>query len=148
MLSITHATTGSFIAVKIPNLLISLPLIIAAHYAEDYIPHWDIGQGLSKQKKSKKTAFLQELFIDLPLSIILVFFFFQFNQPFNPLIWLGLIFGLLPDFIEFPRLFLKWRFTPIRQLNAFHKYFHNSIPHKIRGLIPQLLIILLIYILR
>jgi len=146
MLSIAHGSTGAFIASKIPNPLISTPLIIASHFLEDYIPHWDVGQGLSKQKKTKRSAFLQELLIDLPLSIIIVYFFFQFQKPFNLTIWLGWFWGLFPDFLEFPYLFLKWRFFPIKQFAAFHKYFHHSIPHKFRGLLPQLLIIILIYL--
>ena len=148
MLSIAHGTTGAFIATKIPNPILSVPLILASHYLEDYIPHWDVGQGLSKQKKSKKAAFLQELLLDLPLSFLLVFFFFQYKHPFSPLPWLGWFVGLLPDFIEFPRNFLKWEPNFIKPLNHFHHHFHHSIPDKFKGLIPQIIIILAIYFLR
>ncbi|OGD71998.1 hypothetical protein A3A84_02445 [Candidatus Collierbacteria bacterium RIFCSPLOWO2_01_FULL_50_23] len=148
MLSIAHATTGAFIATKIPNPYLSIPLILASHFLEDYIPHWDVGQGLSKKNKGHKDAFLQELFTDFPASILLVFFFFQYGQPFSIYPWLGWFFALLPDFIEFPYLFLGWRFTPIKQLAAFHKYFHHSTPEKLKGLLPQVVLILLIYILR
>ena len=148
MLSIAHGTTGAFIATKIPNPFISLPLVIASHFLEDYIPHWDVGQGLTKKVKSHKDAFLQELLTDFPASILIVYFFFQYNQPFSWTPWIGWFFGLLPDFIEFPYLFLGWRFTPIKQLAAFHKYFHRSIPDKVRGLVPQILVIGLIYIFR
>ena len=146
MLSIAHAATGAFIATKIHNPYLSVPLIIASHFLEDYIPHWDVGQGLTKKIKSHKAAFLQELFTDLPASILIVFFFFQYGQSFSIYPWLGWFVALLPDFIEFPYLFLGWRFTPIKQLAAFHKYFHHSIPDKLRGLLPQLLVLILIYL--
>ena len=148
MLSIAHAATGAFIATKIHNPYLSVPLIIASHFLEDFIPHWDVGQGLTKKIKSHKAAFLQELFTDLPASILIVFFFFQYGQSFSIYPWLGWFVALLPDFIEFPYLFLGWRFTPIKQMAAFHKFWHHSVPDKIRGLLPQLLVILLIYIFR
>ncbi len=148
MLSIAHGLTGAFIATKIPNPYFSVPLIIAAHFLEDYIPHWDVGQGLTKKVKSHKDAFFQELLTDFPASILLVFFFFQFNQPFSWIPWLGWFLALLPDFIEFPYLFLGWRFFPIKQLASIHKFFHRSTPKKLLGLLPQAAVILLIYYFR
>ncbi len=148
MLSIAHAATGAFIATKIHNPYISIPLILASHFLEDFIPHWDVGQGLTKKLKSHQDAFLQELLIDFPASILLVFFIFQFNQPFSIYPWLGWFFALLPDFLEFPYLFLNWRFTPIKELAIFHKFWHHSIPGKVKGLIPQIIVIVLIYIFR
>jgi len=146
MLSIAHGPTGAFIASIIPNPVISLPLALAAHYLEDRVPHWDVGQGLSKQTKSKKLAFIQELTIDFPLSILIVFLFFQLGRPFNPIIWLGWFFGLLPDFLEFPHLFLKWNFFPINKLDDIHKYFHRSTPELFLGLAPQIAVLVLIYL--
>ncbi len=148
MLSIAHGTTGALIASKIPNPLISIPLCLAAHYLEDFVPHWDVGQGLTKKTKSKKAAFLQELFIDFPLSIILVYIFFQHGRPFNILPWIGWFAALLPDFLEFPYLFLNARFFPIKQLADFHSSVHRSTPDKFKGLWPQALVILVVYLLR
>lgn len=148
MLSIAHGLTGALIATKIQNPLLSAPLILASHFLEDFIPHWDVGQGLSKGKKSHHHAFWQELTTDLPASILLVYLFFGTGDPLSPLPWYGWFVGLLPDFLEFPYLFLNWRFFPIKELARFHKYFHHSIPHKIRGLAPQVLLIIAIYFLR
>ena len=148
MLSIAHGVTGAFIATKVSDPLIAIPLIIASHFIEDYIPHWDVGQGLSKKLKSHKSAFIQELLTDFPASILLVFLFFQLNQPLSLTPWLGWFIGLLPDFIEFPYLFLGWRFTPIKQLAKIHKFFHRSIPDKLLGLAPQVLLLLILYLLR
>lgn len=148
MLSIAHGPTGALIASKIPNPFISLPLVVVSHFLEDKIPHWDVGQGLTKKTKSKQAAFYQELFLDFPLSIALVYFFFQHGQPFSPLPWLGWFFGLLPDFIEAPRNFLSWEPAFLRPLSRFHHDFHHSIPDKFRGLVPQILIIIAIYLLR
>ncbi len=147
MLSISHAATGALITTKIPYPIISVPLTLAAHYAQDYIPHWDVGQGLTKGKKSKTDAFFQELLTDFPLSIAFVYFVFQHNRPFSIWPWLGWFVALLPDFLEFPYIFLNWRFWPIKPLAKFHSRFHNSIPDKVKGLIPQILIVIAVYFL-
>ncbi|HOX95863.1 MAG TPA: hypothetical protein PLI45_00565 [Candidatus Woesebacteria bacterium] len=148
MLSIAHGTTGAFIASKIPNPLISIPLVLLSHYIEDRIPHWDVGQGLSGWKKSRKAAFLQELFFDFPLSFALVYIIFQNGHPLNWHIWLGWFVGLLPDFLEFPYLFLDMKFTPIRQFAKLHAWVHRSTPNKLWGLLPQVLVILLVLLLK
>lgn len=148
MLSIAHGTTGAFIAKKIPNPLISIPLVLASHYIEDYVPHWDVGTGLTKKLKSKKDAFKQELFIDFPLSFLLVFLFFQLGKPFDWRPWLGWFVGLLPDFLEFPYVFLGWKFFPIKELAQLHSFVHRSTPDKLRGLAPQIAVILIIFLLR
>lgn len=148
MLSIAHGPTGALIASKIPNPVISIPLILASHYLEDRIPHWDVGQGLSSQRKRKRSAFLQELFFDFPLSIVLVYLFFQAGRPFDWRPWLGWFVGLLPDFIEFPYLFLNHRGFLIKKFAAFHTWSHRSTPNKFWGLLPQVLVLLLILLLK
>jgi len=148
MLSIAHGATGALIASKIPNPLISLPLIILSHYIEDRIPHWDVGQGLTKKKKSKKAAFFEELLFDFPLSIIFIYFVFQVGHPFDWRIWLGWFTGLLPDFLEFPYLFLGMKFFPIKQLAKLHAFVHRSTPDKLWGILPQIFVILLVMLLK
>lgn len=148
MLSIAHGTTGAFITTKIPYPAVSIPLAIAAHFLEDYIVHWDVGQGLTKKTKSKRAAFIEELVWDLPLSILLVYIFFQHGKPFDYRPWLGWFLGLLPDFLEFPYLFLNWRFFPMAQLAKIHAAFHRSTPEKLRGLAPQIILILVLFLFR
>lgn len=148
MLSIVHAATGALIATKIPNPYISAPLIIASHLLEDRVSHWDFGQGLTKKIKSKKAAFFQELLIDLPASILLVYLWFPASLGINYLAFYGWFIGLLPDFIEFPYLFLKLKFWPIKDITKFHNKTHHSTPKKFRGLVPQIIILLLIYLLK
>jgi hypothetical protein len=154
MLSIAHGLTGAVIVTGISNPYISLPLALISHYALDVVPHWDVGQGLSKKTKSKRLAFLQELFIDFPGSILLVFLFFPvtspqpFDLPFNTLAFLGWFIALLPDFVEFPKNFLHLNPPIFKQLNYFHNLVHHSIPNTFVGLLPQTLLILYIYLIR
>lgn len=149
MLSIAHAPTGALIATKIPNPLISVPLIVLAHLLEDRVPHWDVGTGMGTGEKKKTAAFYQELLFDFPGSILLVYFFFQAGRPeINWLAWLGWFAGLLPDFLEFPTVFLKYNPPFLAKFSRIHEYFHRSTSDKFRGLLPQLIVILLVYFLK
>lgn len=156
MLSISHAVTGAFIAVKIGNPYLSIPLILLSHYLEDAVPHWDAGTGLSTGKKTRAMAIKHGL-IDLALAGIFVFIFFSshITLPLDPKssflisapLW-GAFFGLLPDFLESPRNFLKYEPWFLKPLNKFHHSFHHSIPRMIDGLFPQILLLILLWIFR
>lgn len=148
MLSIAHGPTGAFIASKIPNPFVSAPLAVLAHLLEDRVPHWDVGRGMNHGLKTKKQAFLEELFFDFPLSILLTYLFFQVGKPFDWHIWLGWFCGLLPDFLEFPSNFMNLHFKPLDDFKKIHEFFHVSTEHIAWGLIPQLLVIFTIYLLR
>lgn len=146
MLSIAHTTTGALIATKIGVPPIYIPLVLASHYALDYVVHWDFGTGLSKKKKSKIQALAQEVFIDLPLSLLLVYLIFQHNQSiFNFHAFLGAFVGLVPDFLEAPRNFLGKEPKILKSINAFHGQFHHSTPNIWIGLTPQIILILIIF---
>jgi len=138
MLVVTHALVGGLIASKIPNPVVFSPLIITSHFLLDRIPHWDLGTGFRKRKK------IINFFLgwaDLISAIGICWFIFQKNLPFNPLLWTGVFFSLLPDFLEFPALFLNWKFFPFDKLELIHsQIFHRKTKFP-QGLIPQVLII-------
>ena len=153
MLSISHAVTGAFIAVKVGNPALSIPLILLSHYLEDAVPHWDVGTGMSKGVKSPLLALRHEM-IDLALAGILVLVFFPPAFPLHPLtfisspaIW-GAFLGLLSDFLEAPRNFLRFEPRWLTPLNRFHSSFHHSIPRPLDGLAPQILLLTTLWFLR
>ena len=76
MLSIPHALTGAFIASKVPYPLVYIPLTLACHYLQDWMPHWDVGTGLSTGKRKRSTAILLEL-VDLAITAVLIYFFWS-----------------------------------------------------------------------
>jgi hypothetical protein len=61
---------------------------------------------------------------------------------------IGAFFGLVPDFMEAPRNFLKWEPFFLKPFNEFHGKFHHSIPNMWVGLIPQIILVFTIYLLR
>ena len=156
MLSISHAVTGAFIAVKVGNPLLAVPLILLAHYLEDAIPHWDAGTGLSRGVKTPGSAFRHEI-IDILLAGLLVLVFFPdaiphiLNSKFYILNWSpiwGAFLGLFPDFLVAPRNFWKYEPPWLKSVNRFHGSFHHSIPRPLDGLAPQILLLALLWFLR
>ncbi|MDA1079610.1 MAG: hypothetical protein O2840_02890 [bacterium] len=147
MLSLAHATTGAFVAAKLGHPLLYIPIAIGLHYLQDWIPHWDVGTGLSNGTRKKKTAMRLE-FVDLALTAGLIYLLWQQGQPLNYHIWIGAFAGLLPDFLEAPRNFLNWEPAFLKPINNFHGKFHHSIPHMVYGLAPQAVVLVAIGFLR
>ena len=108
MLSIPHTLTGAFLASRLPHPALYIPLTLGMHYLQDWIPHWDVGTGLSSGKRKRSTAILLEL-VALGISAYLVHVFFVTSNPDLSLhIWAGALTGIVPDLLESPRNFLKW----------------------------------------
>lgn len=153
MLSISHAATGAVIATRVGNPLLSIPLILASHYLEDLVAHWDAGTGLGKGLKSRQAA-LRDGIIDLVLAglIVLAFYphiglkFWEVGFWREAPVW-GACIGLLPDFLEAPRNFLKYEPWYLRAVNKFHGHFHHSIPRILDGLAPQILLLIVLWLL-
>lgn len=148
MLSIPHSLTGALIATKLPHPLLYIPLAFGFHYLQDWIPHWDVGTGLSSGKRKRSTAIILEL-VELVITFGLLFYFFQKGQTtIQYHMWFGALAGITPDFIEAPRNFLKWEPWFIKPLNRVHGYFHHSTPNIVVGLLPQVVFVVVIWFLR
>lgn len=146
MLSISHAATGAFIAAKLPNPLVYVPLVLASHYLEDWILHWDVGTGLSNGTRKKHTAILLEL-IDLALAGVVVWLLVgSYTSPNIQMhAYVGAFVGLVPDFVEAPRNFLHWNPSFLKPFNAFHHSLHHSTPNIVLGLAPQIALLLTLF---
>lgn len=142
MLSISHAATGAFIAAKLPNPLLYVPLVLASHYLEDWIVHWDVGTGLTNGTRKRRHAMYMEL-VDLGLAVLLVWLMYKTATPTTQVhAFTGAFVGLVPDFIEAPRNFLNWNPWYLHPLNTFHHKLHHSTPNILVGLLPQVLLLL------
>ena len=141
MLATTHSLVSALIISESTTPAIGLPLIFVFHYLLDLIPHWDTGAGLPRGLKTRRKAFFETL-ADLALAGFLVWLFFQKNQNFSPLLWIAVIIGILPDLLEFPALFFKFRPFPLNYLEKFHTDIMHRRGQLPWGLIPQIIIIL------
>lgn len=153
MLSIAHAATGAVLATQITNPLLSVPLILTSHYALDAIAHYDAGTGLSSGKKTRKTAlFLGILDLILAGGLVLTLYPYLGFRIWDLGFWSqapvwGALLGLLPDFLEAPRNFLRYEPSWLKPINRFHASFHHSIPSIPAGLAPQIILLTLLWIL-
>lgn len=126
MLETAHALAAAVIVSKIPNPIISLPIVVVSHYLLDAIPHWDSGTGLTTGKKTKKTAVIETLF-DLAIAATAVFIFFQLGKSFSLKLWLAVGLSIFPDLIEAPALFCDYRPSIIAKLEKFHNRLHRRL---------------------
>jgi len=148
MLSLAHSATGAYIATSIPNPFLAIPLIFLSHYLEDWIPHWDVGTGLSSGKRKKSTAIALEL-LDLALTVALIYWLWQSgSNTLNTSAWWGAFVGIVPDFMEAPRNFWKWEPGFLKPFNEVHGWFHHSTPNVAFGLAPQLITLIALFFLR
>ncbi len=148
MLSIPHTLTGAFIASRLPHPALYIPLTLGMHYLQDWIPHWDVGTGLSSGKRKRSTAIILEL-VELGVSAYLVHLFFVSSNPDLSLhIWAGALTGIVPDLLESPRNFLKWEPFFLKPINSFHAMFHHSTPSMVIGLLPQVVLVAVLWFLR
>lgn len=160
MLSIPHSLTGAFVASKLPHPEVYIPITLAMHYLCDWIPHWDVGTGLSTGKRKRSTAIILEL-VELGITAVLIYYFFiadmgigffdisgYLNSPAAMHILVGALFGIVPDLLEAPRNFLKWEPNFLKPLNEFHGMFHHSTHNMVVGLLPQVVLVASIWFLR
>jgi hypothetical protein len=147
VLSISHSLTGALVATTLHPVLV-VPAIFATHYIEDWIPHWDVGTGLSNGSRKRTTAIALELG-ELAITAILLYLFFQAGKTeINYAAWIGGGLALVPDFLEAPRNFLKWEPGFFKPINNLHQAFHHSTPNIIIGLAPQVVLWWVIWWLR
>lgn len=146
MLATTHSLTSAVIITKVSPPWLAFPLVLIFHYLLDLIPHWDTGSGLTKGLKTKKKA-VWETLIDLFIAVLTVYFFFQKGQPFSLKLWLAILLGILPDLVEFPSLFFNFRPFPLNVLEKFHSQTMHRRGKLPWGLITQLVLMALIFLL-
>jgi hypothetical protein len=140
MLSISHALTGAFIATKLGDPILYTPTIVASHYFEDWIPHWDVGTGLTNGLRTRKTAFILGV-VELAIGLGLVFlFWYPAGTKILITAGIGAFLGLLPDFLAAPKTFLKWQLPFLKPLDNLHKKMHHSAANIFIGLTPQVLL--------
>lgn len=125
MLETPHALVGAAIATKIPNPIVALPLAFASHFLLDMVPHWNphLNTELKKYGKvSKKSTYI--VIVDVVLSLVLGTFIatsFASSDTHMLYIFGGAFFGVLPDVVEGPYFFLKWKSKFIQKWLTFQK---------------------------
>lgn len=144
MFAMTHALTAGFVATKIPSPFLSYPLAFILHLAMDEIPHWDFGTIAEKKLRRYVPLGITDLIIALASCWII----FQKGFAFKPLLWGGIFFGLLPDFLQAATFIFGFKLAFLNRLNHFRKNHSHHHPDFLEGLILQIIIVGLIFAFR
>lgn len=138
-----HALVGAAIVTKIPDLRISLPLVLISHFVLDKLPHWD---PMTNRKAKSVNLVLTETVIDVVLGLALVGLIFVFFLRKNPVtMFAGALVSYSPDMFEAPYVLFKLNFAPSYYLYRFQKWIHdlgfNARAQAPWGVITQVLVV-------
>ena len=139
MILTPHAIVGAALANMFPNdPALGFGLAFASHYLLDLVPHtdYDISNFADSDTKTVKSIFknagaaLHFLFIfaDFIAAIFLCFLIFVRNDRTLLLTFIGIVGGLLPDFLQF--LYYKFKKQPWIFFQKVHDKFHYFIKIK------------------
>ncbi len=133
MVLITHAIVGAAVANIIPNHpVLGFSAALASHYFLDMIPHdeYDISGLIDGKNKglhtlSKKGIIhLSIIGADFLFGIIIAIFFFAKNDVRLYATILGILGGVLPDFLQL--MYLKFKSQPWKFFQNLHDRFHTK----------------------
>ncbi len=152
----THALIGSALATLIPTYPVAgFLLAVASHFATDAIPHWDYklrslkddeANFLNSEIQVNSKSFIIDLtkigfdiLLGLVLSVLIWNYFF--NLSFT-IILLGVLGGVLPDFLQFT--YFRFKCEPLTSLQKFHHWIHSHIHLRGKYIIGPILQALLV----
>lgn len=145
MLETPHVIVGATIATKIPNPLISIPLAFASHFVLDRIPHWNPHLNTEIKKYGAVTKLTRNIVIlDVVAALASGIYIANLAMP-DAAHAMTILFAsfaaVLPDVIEGPYFFLKWKTDFIEKWIKFQKAIQVDAPIKL-GLATQALTII------
>lgn len=143
MVEFPHALVGAAIATAVPNPVIALPLALASHFVLDLVPHWN-PHIYSEMKKHgrllpKTVAFV---FLDSTAALFIGFLIASRTLPDAgrvATILFGAFFAVLPDLLEAPYYFLRFKNGPLMRLVEIeHKLQTNA--RFLPGILTQVIV--------
>lgn len=144
MVSVAHAAMGSFIASVLPTPWVYIPLCLASHFALDFVRHYDIGVAMKQYHFSKKQIVVYESLDLLAAFGMITLIWHQSPTNFQPHLWIGALFGILPDILEASDYFFEHPLWILRPLYYLHDIFHHSTRDFWWGVIPQIILVSII----
>lgn len=125
MLEAPHILVGIAIATKIPNPILAIPLAFGSHFVLDMLPHWNphLNTEMKKYGRISKTT-KAIIYGDALVSGAALLFFTSRALPDTMLaitIVLSCVASTLPDLMEAPYFFFKWKNAFLEKWILFQK---------------------------
>ena len=145
MLITTHAITGFTIGSISGNPYLASPLCFASHYIFDALPHFEVSTFRKPNEKGLLPKnFWEVFFVLIDIFVALIFLFF-FRHLWSPASLAGVVFSVLPDFLDNVFLWSSYlhKLPIFQELFALHKEFHHTARGKkiFLGILTQVIII-------
>lgn len=125
MLETPHVAIGALIATKIPNPFIAIPLAFVSHFVFERVPHWNPHINTELKTNGKiSTKSLQIIIADSALALITGSYIAYRALPnvgHAATIMAASFAAILPDLIEAPYFFLKYKNKFLMKVLAFQK---------------------------
>lgn len=146
MLETPHVVVGAAIALKVGNPALSIPLAFGSHFLLEQIPHWNPHLNTEMRKFGKITPSTTRIITaDAVLSLALGGYIASQKLP--DLFGVGVVlaacfFSVLPDLVEAPYFFLKFKSPFLTRWITFQKKLQSDAT-LFPGLITQILTVIL-----
>ena len=138
MIFSSHAIIGAAVAQMFPDRpILGFCAAFASHFVCDAIPHWEYHlragitdkiNHLNDDLKINKDFIFDFVRTGLDASLGAAVAAYLFQPLYGPLQWawiIGVVGGLLPDFLQF--VYWKTRCEPFKSLQRFHLWIHSKI---------------------
>lgn len=125
MLEAPHVLVGVAIATKFPHPALAIPLAIGSHIVLDMLPHWN--PHLNTEMKTHGRVSNQSkavIYVDLAVSLAAIgFFSYQALPNMSHAILIGAtgFASMVPDLVEAPYFFFKWKTRLLERWILFQK---------------------------
>jgi len=144
MIELPHTVVGATIAIKIGNPALALPLSFLSHFLVDLLPHWNPHIFKEKQKFGKISTSSKTIIVtDSLLSLIIGSLISLRAYP----DWGGILtilmacfLAILPDLIEAPYFFAKFKNPKLLNYINFHRHFQVKASFWV-GIITQIIVV-------
>lgn len=158
MILFTHAAIGAAVAEAARSPALVFTLAFASHFVLDAIPHWDYhlrSVRVDAAGKARDIEIGRDFLFDflkigadaiLGTALALYMYGYLLTPGDGAVIFIGIVGGLLPDFLQFA--YFKIRREPFVSLQRFHRFAHAKHELKgryIAGSLSQALLILAVF---
>jgi len=134
MILVTHGLVGGSVALATGNPFLGALAAFASHFVLDAIPHWDYHLPALDESNGPMNIEIErrglletyaKVFIDGVLGVLLPVLLAYFAEVPVALVFVGCVFAILPDFLQF--VYFKTKTPLLYHFMLFHTLIHSHV---------------------